>query len=86
MSNNTKTILALLTGAFAGTALGIFFASGKGAKMMGKLSKSVEDTTDTLEEKGKDTMSDFKEKLYQKVSQDHNGTGHDKFKKNKQHS
>lgn len=85
MNNNTKTILALLSGAFAGVALGIYFSSGKGAKMKDEISGSAEDAFDSMKEK--DAMSEFKQKLYQKASRNHNGTtGHGQGKKNKQHS
>ncbi len=81
MSTTNKTIFALLTGALAGAAVAIYFASGKGDKLKGKLV----DDAENLVERSQDAMAEFKEKLYKKANNS-NHVGHDKAKKARQHS
>ena len=76
MSNNSKTILALISGVFAGAILGIYFASGKEVNTKNKIHGMAEDTG-TPNKDSKDAMADFKEKLHQKTTHhEHNGNGH----------
>lgn len=74
--NTRKTLLALLTGIAAGTALGILFAPRKGSETREKIAGSAKRVADNIKEKaqrGTEVFSDLKEKLFKTIG--HNGNG-----------
>lgn len=82
MKSNTKTILAVITGALAGAALGVFFATRKGNEAKSKTTKSAKAGASGEKTKiAKETASELKEKI-QRASHSHNhsGSAHDKKK------
>lgn len=50
MKDNTKVVVALLTGLAAGAALGILFAPGKGDETRDKLAESLKNLGDSIKE------------------------------------
>jgi gas vesicle protein len=64
MSNNSKTIAAILAGAAVGAAIGILFAPDKGSKTRAKIKEGIDDAKHNL----KDSFEASSEVLREKFS------------------
>lgn len=70
MNDNSKILLALLTGLAAGTALGILFAPEKGSETRDKLNDSLKNLGDSIKDRAADeieSLTDFKEKVIENI-------------------
>lgn len=70
MKDNSKVLLALLTGLAAGAAMGILFAPEKGSETRDKLSDSLKNLGDSIKDRAADeieNLTDFKEKVVESI-------------------
>lgn len=66
MKNDSKGLVALITGLAAGVALGLLFAPEKGTDTRDKLSDSLKDLSDSIKDKASmelDNLTEFKNKV-----------------------
>lgn len=75
MNNNMKTVVALLTGLAAGTALGILFAPEKGSETRRKIGESASDLADSIKETAQETFGSVTS-MAEKAATRNNGNGH----------
>lgn len=70
MRDNQKILLALLSGAAAGAAMGLLFAPNKGKDTRKKLVRNAQRFADTVKETAEDSLdalTDLKDKVYSKM-------------------
>lgn len=70
MKDQSKILLALLTGLAAGAAMGILFAPEKGSETRDKLSDSLKNLGDSIKDRAADeieNLTDFKEKVVDSI-------------------
>lgn len=70
MKDNSKVLLALLTGLAAGAAMGILFAPEKGSETRDKLSDSLKNLGDSIKDRAAneiESLTDFKEKVVESI-------------------
>ncbi|MEY3677924.1 MAG: hypothetical protein RI924_65 [Bacteroidota bacterium] len=61
MSDNSKIVVALLAGVAVGAALGILFAPDSGSETRDKLSRSLKDLGERIQDLASDGMEDLSE-------------------------
>ncbi|OIV42444.1 YtxH domain-containing protein [Flavobacterium johnsoniae] len=63
MSNNSKTIAAILAGAAVGAAIGILFAPDKGSKTRAKIKEGIDDAKHNLQDSFEASSEVLREKF-----------------------